>query len=321
MPADNTTLRQKLEYAGLAAGGAVVRYLPFRLLRHLGNLMGGIAYRVDHRGREVAMANLESAFGDTLSEGERARIARRSYQTFARTMLELFWSPNLNEESLKKIARIEGLDQECFRNPDRPVILLCLHASNFEWLSQAMVPTIGPGIVVAQELKNPLLGKLFDHLRGSTGHEVIPQERAMIRMFKHLKTGGYFNMVVDLNLDPKEPSVIIDQFSGLKACVTQMHGALAVRTGAAIVPASCIPQANGTYHMTYHRALDCPPEAKAEDIAQYCWNQLEPHIVQHPELWLWSYKHWRFRPTGDTTGRYPFYSNEAKRFDKKLAAA
>jgi len=321
MPIDKPTLRQKLEFAGLSLGAWVVQRLPYPWLRHIANIMGLIAYAVDRRGREVSMANLTSAFGKKYTQTEKARIAKGSYQTFARTMLELVWSPNLNEQSLKKIAKIDGLDQACFSDPTRPVILLCLHASNFEWISQAMVPTIGPGILVAQKIKNPLLGPLFDKLRSSTGHQIIPQERSMLRMFKHLKAGGNFNLAVDLNLDPKEPSVIIDEFSGLKTCVTQMHAALALRTGAAIVPASALPLPDGTYHITYHEAITFPPEATPAEIAQQCWDVLKPEIIEHPELWLWSYKHWRFRPENDESGRYPFYANTAKRFDKKLAAS
>jgi len=70
--------------------------------------------------------------------------------------------------------------------------------------------------------------------------------------------------------------------------------------------------------MVYHPPMAFPPDTKPVDIVQRCWDILEPSIREQPECWLWSYKHWRFRPSGDTSGRYPFYSNEAKRFDKLL---
>ena len=34
-----------------------------------------------------------------------------------------------------------------------------------------------------------------------------------------------------------------------------------------------------------------------------------------PELWLWAYKHWRYRPA-DAKRPYPFYSNVSKKFEK-----
>ena len=74
-----------------------------------------------------------------------------------------------------------------------------------------------------------------------------------------MKGGGKFAMLCDLNLDPSEASVIIDTFGGLKTCVTQMQAALALRTGAKIVPVECRPQPDGTYRMVYRKPLDFPP--------------------------------------------------------------
>ena len=97
-----------------------------------------------------------------------------------------------------------------------------------------------------------------------------------------------------------------------------MHAALARHTNARIVPAECCPQPDGTYRLIYHKPILCTPDNSAEDIAQQCWNVLEPSVRRHPERWLWSYKHWRFRPDDQSQDRYPFYANSAKRFDKKL---
>lgn len=309
--------RQKLEFIGLSTAIWLVGRLPYGSLRHIARALGSIVFAFDKRGREVALANLNTAFGDSRTPEQKRRIAMGSYQTFARTMLELFWSPNLNEAVARRIARFEGLELDpCHRDPQQPGVYLCLHYSNFEWLSQFGAYAIGNGPVIAQRFKNPLIGQIFDRLRASTGHWVIPQERAMIRMLKHLKSGGKFAMLCDLNLDPSETSVIIDTFGGLKICVTQMQSALALRTGAKIVPVECRPEPDGTYRMVYHKPLEFPPEATAAEITQLCWNVLEPSIHEQPECWLWAYKHWRFLPANDRTGRYPFYAKNAPRFDR-----
>ncbi len=313
-----STLRQRLEYHGVAFAGWVARLLPFRVLRPIADLIGLIACWIDSRGRQVAAANLAAAFPG-ISPSEIRRITRESYQSFGRTILELVWAPNLTPDIFLKHVRVEGLDLLDASAPDEPTIYVCLHASNFEYLSLALSYAVGPGIVVTQDFKNPLLGSLFDHYRSSTGHTVIPQERAMIRMLKHLRAGGYFAMVIDLNLDPRESSVIIDQFDGLKTCVTQMHTALARHTKARLVPAECHPQPDGTYRLVYHPAIPFSADDTPERVAQLCWDRLEPYLRAHPEYWLWSYKHWRFKPEGEAGEGYPYYANSAKRFEKKLA--
>lgn len=313
------TLRHRLEYTGLRLGGWALRLLPYSWLRFIADQLGRLAWLIDGRGRATSHANLHSVFGDRFSEHEKSRISRRSYQHFARTMLDLFWSPNLTPDLLKKLSVTEGLDQPFHRDPAQPIIYVCLHSSNFEWLSQNLAYRVRPAIVVTQQLKNPLLGGIFDQLRSSTGHRIIPQERAMMRMLRHLKSGGVFCMVVDLNLDPSEASVIVDEFDGLKTCVTKMHAALALHTGALIVPAECRVDPDGTYRMIYHPPIDYPPDATVEHITQRCWDALQPFVVEQPEYWLWSYKHWRFKPSTGDASRYPAYANTAKRFDKLIA--
>lgn len=316
-PASAPTFRQRLEAAGLECAARLVRSLPYGLLLPFSKLLGSLAFHIDRHGRAVAEQNLVAAFGGEMDARQRRCTAERSYQSFARTMVELFWSPRLTRESVGRLFTVSGLDA----GPGEPTIYVTTHYANFEWLSQAIPLVREPGIVVTQRFKNPLLGALFARLRASTGHALIPQERALFRMLRHLKAGGSFCMVVDLNLDPREASVIIDEFSGLRTCVTQMHAALALRTGARIVPAECRPQRDGTHHFVYHPPLRFSPDAPAAAIAQACWDVLEPNIRRHPEHWLWSYKHWRFRPSTGETSRYPGYANPAKRFDKALQQA
>jgi lauroyl/myristoyl acyltransferase len=309
------TLRQRLEYLGLCLAGWVVRQLPISLLVRLAPHLGNIVYFLDQRGRNVSLQNLQAAFGDTITLKEKKRIARKSHGSFARTMVELFWSPNLTPEFVKTHFLTEGLPGV----PEgTPCIYVTTHSANFEWLGVNIPFHMKPGFVVAQKLKNPLLGSYFDALRGCSGHTIFAQERAISKMLAHLKSGGYFCALVDLNLDPSEASVIIEQFGGLKTCVTKIHAALATHTNAKIIPAECIPLPDGKYRMRYFPCLEYDKNATAAEIVQQCWDVLEPGIRLRPECWLWSYKHWRFRPSDHSRDRYPPYSNFAKRFDAAI---
>lgn len=317
----STTLREQAEFLGLKAAAGMARHLPFAALKSWADAVGTFVSLCDPRGRRVAIANIEAAFPGRFSMAEKHRIARGSYRTFARTMFELFWAPNMDEEFVRKHVVFEGWETDyCRKDPAKPAIYACFHFSNFEWLALAGSYSISPGPVIAQRFKNPLLGPVFDNLRRSTGNEVIPQERAMIRMLKYLKGGGKFGMLCDLNLDPREGSVIVETFGGLLTSVTQTHAALAQRTGAAIVPVECRPEPGGTYRIIHHTPIECPPGADTRDVTQRCWDALEPGIHTHPECWLWPYKHWRFKPSEGDAGRYPFYANHARRFDRLIDA-
>jgi len=313
-------LRYQLEYLGLRFAEWLVPRFPHGLLCALARFAGRLVYHLDARGRRVALSNLSCAFPGRYSERELRRIACRSYQTFARTMLELLWAPRLTEDVYRKLIKVEGREQVPGATEDGvPLIYFCMHASNFEWLSLAAPYISGRGLVLAQKLRNPLLGSVFDRLRSATGHEIIPQERAVLRMLKWLRAGGKFFMLNDLNIDPREGAVAINAF-GLSMCVTPAHAAIAKKTGAALVPCACVPTDGNRYRFLMFPPLALNAEEDLRVTVQRCWDALEPVIQEHPELWLWSYKHWRFKPSSAPQGKYPFYANEAKRFDRLLTS-
>ena len=65
----------------------------------------------DRQGYRVALNNLEVAFGDELSEHDRRKITRQSFQHFARTMVDFLWSPNLTGEVFSRYIELQNLEE------------------------------------------------------------------------------------------------------------------------------------------------------------------------------------------------------------------
>jgi Kdo2-lipid IVA lauroyltransferase/acyltransferase len=311
--------RYRLEYHGLRAASALVCLLPWRWVGPLANFVGSVFFTFDRHRRVVTLSNLRSAFGNRFSEAELVAIGRKSYGVFARTALELLWSPNLSREILDEIITTEGLDPMPPHGAQgKPALYFCLHAGNFEWLSQITCRHFGNFPVIAQNLKNPLLGALFDGWRSALGQEIMPQKGAMLRTIRHIKEGGKMGMLVDLNLKPTAGPVVIRQFGRFLTPVTRLPAELAKRNGAALVPVACLPRPDGGYIVRYLPEIAVSPEATTEEIAQACWDALEPHLVEYPELWLWSYKHWRYKPEGAKGEGYPFYASRDSAYQQLL---
>lgn len=314
--------RYWLEYWGLRAASALISMLPWRWIGPLASFVGSVFFTFDRHRRKVTLDNLRSAFGSHYPEAELHFIGRKSYGVFARTALELLWSGNLSKRVLDEIITTEGLDPMPAHGAEgTPALYFCLHAGNFEWLSQITCRHFGTFPVIAQKLKNPLLGPLFDGWRSVLGQQVMPQKGAMLRTIRHLKEGGKMGMLIDLNLKPSEGPVVIRCFGHLLTPVTRLPAELALRTGAALVPVECLPRPDGGYIVRYLPALPVTPESSVETLAQSCWDALEPGLHLHPELWLWSYKHWRYRPEGAEGKGYPFYANRNEEYQKLLFGA
>ncbi len=310
--------RYRIEAGALSAAAWVIPKLPFASLRGAAWLLGGAAYLLDKRGRTVALANLEKVFGGGKTDAQIRRIAKDSYRQFARTMLELFWAPNLRRDNYRKYVEVEGCDRVRDACRDgKGVIGVCLHYGNFEWLSLISGFEVTQGIIVAQQFRNPLLGKVFDRLRAVTGHRIIQQESSILSTLRHLKGGGSVGILTDLQLHPRDNPVVPVESFGRTCPMTMMHAILHKRTGLPIVPMESIPLPDGRYRHVAHEPMVFPPETTEQEIVQKCWDVLAPQVRRQPEPWLWAYKHWRFRPRGDSSN-YPGYAEPSRHFDQLM---
>jgi KDO2-lipid IV(A) lauroyltransferase len=80
------------------------------------------------------------------------------------------------------------------------------------------------------------------------------------------------------------------------AATTSAVAALAMRTGAVVVPVFALPIGGGRYRMIYEHPVE-PPRIEGEqairEFTQRCTDVLEMYVRRHPELWLWMHRRWR----------------------------
>src|ERR1700730_4670380 len=309
-------IRYRLEWLGLLLATKLIPLCSRKACYHLARTAGALLSLLDRHHYHVAVSNLEAAFGDRFSPAARRRIARESFQYFAQTMVDLLWSPRLTPQNFSRYIEWQNLEETAHdTGPERSIMIACYHYGNFEWLSQACGFLDLKGTIISQEFKNSLLDPIFKKLREQSGHELIPRERGIVRLYKVLRRKGRTALLVDLTLHPKMPSVAIDCF-GLKTSVTSAHAWLNEQTGVPIIPAHCEPLPNGRYRLIFHPKIETAGRSYQE-IAQACWNSFEPYLRKNPAPWLWMYKHWRYRPA-NADRPYPFYAHVYEPFDEIL---
>jgi KDO2-lipid IV(A) lauroyltransferase len=314
-------LRHRMEEIACRLLAATVPLLPRRVCLGLARALGAAAFSLDRRGRAVALANLECVFGDRFDPAQRRTIARQSYQNFARTMLDLFWAARLDEHNWQEWIQTQGFEavRQRLGAEKRGAVFLCVHQGNWEWASLACGFLGFGNVVVAENFKNARLSGIFRARRQHSGQTIIPQENSLLRMLRVVKRGGATGMLLDLNLRPDQAATVIQAFgpNGLLMCVPVLHAVLATRAGALLVPVETQPTADGACRVIAHPAIEIPPDATKETVAQLCWDAFEPILRERPESYLWPYKHFRYRPR-DARRTYPAYSNESARFEKHL---
>ncbi len=313
-------MRYGLEHLLLFMAEKLIPKLPLNFVRAGASVLGKIAWALDLRGRRVIRENLRIALGELHSEAERRRIERANYGVFARTFMELFWGRRL---------RAEDWDRYFVLTCDTPAaqeaatggqcIFATAHCGNFEWLSLGRALRFGPSMIIAQDFKNPPLTGIFRRLRSFGGQHIIPQEGAMLRLFRHLKKGGSAAALVDLNTRPDQSATVIRRF-GCWSSISVLHVALAARTGLPLVPALALPLPDGRWELRFMDPILLNADAPWQQAAQQCWDAMEPILRRHPEHWMWLYKHWRYLPPDEPAASYPAYANRSRAFDRLFRA-
>jgi Kdo2-lipid IVA lauroyltransferase/acyltransferase len=310
-------IRYRLEWLGLVLAAKLIPLCSRKACYHIAQAAGTLLSFVDRQRYQVAFNNLEVAFGDRFSPQERQKIVRESFQHFARTMVDLLWSPRLTKENFSRYIELENFEETARdTGPERSLMIACYHYSNFEWLSLACGFLDLKGTIISQEFKNSSLDPIFKKLREQSGHELVPRDRGITRLYKVLRRKGRTAMLVDLTIPPSQGAVAINCF-GLQTSVTSAHAWLHERTGVPIVPAHTEPLANGRYRLVFHPKIETTAGMTVQQIAQACWDSFDPYVRKSPAPWLWMYKYWRYRPAHPDRP-YPFYANFYRPFENML---
>ena len=310
--------RFRIETMALQTLAAIVPLLPHRFLVAFSRAVGGCVYYMLGKPRQIALANLTAAYGNTKSEAEKQRIARASFQNFALTMFRLFWSPRLKRGGLEQAVEVDPASLERIRQlqaQGKGIIFLVMHYGDWELMGLATGLLGFPSTIVTERMRNAGLEAIFTRLRAQTGHRIISQRFAVTKLLKALKRGENIALLIDFNALRDSGGVWVD-FFGLPVYNTAAPAGLALHTGAPLVFAVPHPLPDGRMRMMYEQlatdVVTADPAAQLQVISQKCASYCEAVIREQPGPWLWSYKRWRYR-LQKAPGAYPFYSHPLHR--------
>jgi lauroyl/myristoyl acyltransferase len=298
-------IRHRIEKAAFIAGKVAVRCLSRRAVLRLSRLIGFGVYTFSPLRRKFAEANLNLAFGDSLSPKEKRAINIKSFQSFSQVFIDLFWFDGRSDECLNRYLKYDESFNSIFDG--NPNIILTAHFGNWELVGVACGRKGYPLTSVALEGQNPILEHALNSLRTKSGSEIVAREGAIRKIIKSLRDGRSTAFLIDHNTLPDEGGVFVP-FFGLPVPVSNAAPALQARTDAKLVVTWCLPDDNGGYTVYSKPPLQIEKSASKQEITAELTKGLEDVIRKHPQYWLWCYRRWRFFRAGDPAEKYPFYA-------------
>ncbi len=297
----------------MKASAFIVGHIPLGFTHALGRSIGRLLFRLDRKHREIALANLDLAYGDTITRDEKDRIALKTFVSLATLAFEFMRLPWLKPNDLHGYVSTEGrenLDRALEKG--RGVIILTAHFGNWELLG-VWLGLMGYRMdIVVRELDHPVMEEFVAWARTRSGNRIIYKERSMRKLLRQLSGNGLAGILIDQNVTWTE-GVFVD-FFGTLACTNKGPAILAASSGAAVIPTFIVRRGRAhtvvfapevEMQVTGERELD------AIENTRRCTRAVEEMIRKHPDQWFWVHRRWKTRPLDKVDGGGGSNGNDA----------
>jgi KDO2-lipid IV(A) lauroyltransferase len=302
--AKKSKAQEFFEYAATRALLSGLGALPRPLAVSVGRTVGRATYALAGGLRRTGMRNLELAFPE-MSERERKRILRGTFQSLGRQLGEVSQFPRATPERLRAVAEYDAEDVKLLdvaRERGRGVIFLTSHLGAWEMLCFAHSALYEPLSFLVRPIDNPRIDALVERLRTRFGNRPIDKKAAARTALRLLKQGGTLGVLADLNTQQRE-GVFVPFFNHL-ACTTAGVATLALRTDATVIPV-CAPWNKQRKKFVFRGGPVIELVRTGDDQRDVEINTanftaaIERHVRMFPDQWLWIHKRWKTRPEGE----------------------
>ena len=277
----------------------VCRILPRNWALGLGSAIGTFLYRILRKRRQIALNNLQIAFGNNFEETRRQEICKASFINLGKTVIEFMRFPKLNTENIWREITVHGSEHlNSALEKGKGAIVFLPHFGNWELLSLVygvLIPNRAKAI--AFPLKNVRLNDLIWRHRQLLSLELIPRKNAVRATLRALKNNHAIGFFADQNAG--DQGIFID-FFGKPASTAKGPVSLALKTGTPILFSLDIRQPNDQHHIhilpPIHLESSDNFDQDVELYTAHLMKQLEKYIQEYPDQWLWLHNRWKTQP-------------------------
>jgi phosphatidylinositol dimannoside acyltransferase len=285
-------LKDRLSDAGYGLGWSVVCRLPESWAQAAFRFFADLAWRRRGPRVQVLEGNLRRVIGSEAPGDQLRGLSRQVLRSYARYWLEVFRLPVMPAGRLLGGMHVTGHIRTVFESPaaGRGVILALPHMGNYDLAGAWLIAKgAGSATVVAERLKPESVYDRFVAFRESLGMEVLPASGGTSSAFgilaQRLRAGKTVGLVCDRDITGRGVEV---EFFGEKARMMGGAAALAVQTGAALVPVILWFEGD-QWGAHIHEEIPVPAEGDGEQKAAAMMQQVarlfEAGIRAHPQDW------------------------------------
>ncbi|MEN6376048.1 MAG: lysophospholipid acyltransferase family protein [Smithella sp.] len=274
------------------------RCIPQKVRKGLFLLLFILFYHLVPRNRLIALHNLRCSFPEK-EMNELIRITKGVYRNFAIVAAEFFDLPYINKENIHEWLEVKGLEnfQKAYAK-SKGVLSIVAHFGNWELMAIAGSIFLKPMHIVYRPLDNPTFNNIVEYVRTVQGNSLVPKEKAALRIIRLLRDNQLIAILNDQNV-AREEGVFVD-FFGRPACTGIGLAAMAISSGAPVLPCFMARQKSGKYLLILQPAVEavCTGDYERDLLVntQRFTKIVEEVIREYPEQWFWVHQRWKTKP-------------------------
>lgn len=280
-------------WLGLGLFRLASRFLTWSEQQRLARAIGWFVFNVVRIRRHVVFVNLRLCFPEK-SEAEIHALARAHFDSLALGLFEVCtgWWARTEELPPHRITGIEHLRRALARG--HGALLLTAHFTTLEISGRLMTETQRMSGLY-RDPNNPLIASIMRGQRER--HMAVAVHFDDLRgLVRALRAGHAIWYAPDQG--KRTPGSEILPFFGVPAITNTATSKIAKMTGAAIVPFFARREADGSYTLSVHPALENFPTDDSSADALRVNRLIEENVRLAPEQYFWVHKRFKARGAG-----------------------
>ncbi|MBX2963785.1 MAG: lysophospholipid acyltransferase family protein [Cyclobacteriaceae bacterium] len=296
-------IRRKIRYTVIYIVLRLVIFISWLIPRNVwvricGGL-GSLAYYLATQSRNLTIRHLTMAFGKTMPADEIRKLAKRVFRMMGKNAGDIIRAVNIkNYESFKRITVANNFHYaEQARQKGNGVIFLTAHIGAFEFSATEVSFRGYQPYIIGASMKDKRLNRLLWSQRSKFGATIVERGKDTFTLIKALKKKGSIGILIDQ--DTRVKSVFVNFFG--VPCATPVGATLlALKTGAAVVPAFCHLRDDLMQEINFYPEVELARTGDEEtDIrvnTQRFNDIIEAEIRKFPDQWVWLHERWKTKP-------------------------
>jgi KDO2-lipid IV(A) lauroyltransferase len=293
---------------GLGAVPAIVKLLPRRWLYRGSDALANLGFYLFRGFRTRSLRNVAIALGEKLDPVLVRKIVRRSLRNFFRDFVEIGIALVIPGSELRSEIPVIGREHlEAALAKGNGILVVSGHLGNFFLLGTRLALEGYPTHVLINQPRNGQFAQLMDDYRLKVQQKTIharPRQDALRQLSQALRRNELAVVIAD---EYRNKAGIRAPFFGRTVLARRGPATLALRTGAAIVPACLLRDRDNRLRLFIEPELELMREQRNKsDIRENTlritqW--LERTVRAYPDQWNWMNIHWQDSSESSVTAK------------------